>query len=105
MSADQQWPEGMILGSFLRGHRAVTYNGCDWVYLDDGTTADADRPCVKCGISAGGKGRPDACLGWLPGVDFACCGHGVPGQEYVKASGVVYPSVAEWRAAVNEAAL
>ncbi len=30
--------------------------------------------------------RPDPCLGWLPGVEFACCGHGARGgfpQGYI----------------------
>lgn len=29
-------------------------------------------------------GKPDPCLGMLPGVEFACCGHGETDMGYVK---------------------
>ena len=40
-----------------------------------------ERPCPHCGLVAGpwtpdGEMAPDPCLGWLPGVRYACCGHG-----------------------------
>jgi hypothetical protein len=34
-----------------------------------------ERPCRACGRSCGGQ-CPDPCLGVLPGVSYACCGHG-----------------------------
>ena len=34
------------------------------------------QPCPKCGQLPTDEGH-DACLGELPGVKFACCGHGV----------------------------
>jgi hypothetical protein len=34
------------------------------------------RPCAKCGKLPTKEGH-DACLGTLPGVIDACCGHGV----------------------------
>jgi hypothetical protein len=44
-----------------------------------------ERPCAKCGLMAqpwvGEAMTPDPCLGWLPGVQFACCGHGQPMDE------------------------
>jgi hypothetical protein len=67
---------------------------CDGVFFDD------TRPCVACGISVESDG-PDPCLGLLDGVDAACCGHGVPGEEYVVANGIRYESVEEWREAVG----
>ncbi len=52
----------------------------DWFYLD-GELADKIRICPKC-HKMPENGR-DACLGELPGVESACCGHGVrPG--YIK---------------------
>ena len=33
------------------------------------------KPCGKCGKLLPESG-PDPCLGMLPGVRFACCGHG-----------------------------
>jgi hypothetical protein len=31
--------------------------------------------CPECGLARGADGY-DPCLGELPGVNFACCGHG-----------------------------
>jgi len=28
--------------------------------------------------------KPDPCLGYLPGVKFACCGHGESDEGYIK---------------------
>lgn len=35
------------------------------------------KTCQRCGLFAAWA-EPDPCLGVLPGVKFACCGHGVP---------------------------
>jgi hypothetical protein len=55
----------------------------DWRYADTGEpcpgnpmTEGAERPCTFCGRLADPDG-PDPCLGWLPGVQNACCGHGI----------------------------
>jgi len=37
--------------------------------------------CKKCDKVRDGK-SPDPCLGYLPGVSYACCGHGE--QGYIK---------------------
>jgi hypothetical protein len=34
------------------------------------------EPCPRCGYVKQILGEPDGCLGRLPGVSFACCGHG-----------------------------
>ena len=60
--------------SLARGHE-ISWDGVRWVY-EDGTPADVERPCVKCGRTAT-PGSPDPCLGTLPDVTAACCGHGV----------------------------
>lgn len=39
------------------------------------------RDCGACGQRVD-KEKPDPCLGWLPGVNFACCGHG-EGNGYI----------------------
>lgn len=36
------------------------------------------RKCASCERPVE-RGMPDPCLGMLPGVRFACCGHGGPG--------------------------
>lgn len=47
-----------------------------WLYQDDSTPAEVDRPCVKCDLMPILEGY-DACLGHIPGASSACCGHGV----------------------------
>lgn len=44
------------------------------------------RPCVKCGkiFEGSNLGDADPCLGELPGVDNACCGHGVKELSYIR---------------------
>lgn len=32
--------------------------------------------CPKCQLKRVFYGAPDPCLGWLPGLKYACCGHG-----------------------------
>lgn len=41
--------------------------------------------CTQCGVWV--ADGPDACLGLLPGVTNACCGHGDSGQAYVQLGG------------------
>jgi hypothetical protein len=41
------------------------------------TRSEPDRLCAKCGELCV-RGEPDPCLGYLPGVAHACCGHGEP---------------------------
>jgi hypothetical protein len=68
-----------------RGHRIV-WDGNLWRYADDGTPAEdwggMARPCVRCGQMPTPEGH-DACLGTLPNVSAACCGHGVR-EPYIK---------------------
>ena len=42
----------------------------------------SERRCTVCGAMVG-PDRPDACLGKLPGVREACCGHGQPRNAYI----------------------
>lgn len=67
--------------SSTRGNVIEYINGV-WCY-EDGTPALHERPCTKCGRIAD-KDGPDPCLGYLPGVEFACCGHGDPRRAYIK---------------------
>lgn len=90
-----------MTSSYFRGH-PIVWDGAQWVYEDTRTPAGFGkevRPCRKCGLVFEGsnEGDPDPCLGNLPGVDNACCGHGVPDQSYIRfTSGVVvrgFPAV------------
>jgi len=65
----------MITG-YSRGYPIVYLNG-RWVYADNGIPIEQEeRPCARCGKIPTKEGH-DACLGTLPGVVSACCGHGV----------------------------
>ena len=66
----------MSLSSTRRGHKIISTDGYKWVYADNGESADIDRPCKRCGRMPTPEGY-DACLGYIPGVKSACCGHGV----------------------------
>ncbi|MEY8001594.1 hypothetical protein AB8U03_15600 [Clostridium sp. Mt-5] len=65
----------MTITSYNNGN-LIYYRNKQWLY-EDGTSIDKEnRPCPKCGKMPTKKGY-DACLGYIPGVINACCGHGV----------------------------
>jgi len=61
-------------------HRGHPIEWCEnnayWRYVEN-----EERPCVECHVVAE-PGGPDPCLGRLPGVRAACCGHGDPRDAY-----------------------
>lgn len=66
-----------------RGH-PIAFEDGRWVYRDTGTpTVGSDRPCGHCGKGRTAEGH-DGCLGTLPGVMNACCGHGIEGEAYIQ---------------------
>lgn len=71
--------------STVGGHLvAYDYEHEVWRYLDSGIAVPDwfPRRCPKCGKMSTPEGY-DACLGYIPGADSACCGHGIePG--YIK---------------------
>lgn len=77
----------MTITSFLRGHPIEWCpERAEWVFCDTGdSTAGAwmGRPCGHCGAGATVEGH-DGCLGTLPGVMNACCGHGQAEEAYVQ---------------------
>ena len=54
---------------------------CGDTYCDTGESTSIERPCPRCGEMPTEEGH-DACLGTLPGVVNACCGHGVEIWNY-----------------------
>ena len=82
----------MTTKSYFRGHPIIWIGDPDtgrWVYKDNmedlPATGGKTRPCKKCGELYGlGEGEVDPCLGILPGVDNACCGHGVSEESYIR---------------------
>jgi hypothetical protein len=62
-----------VLKDISRGNK----NSCDVQSKEDHLDPSKPQiPCVKCGKFPTKEGH-DACLGTLPGVIDACCGHGV----------------------------
>lgn len=71
--------------ALLRGHEIEEIDG-QFYYVDNGeptVTTWKDRPCGHCGKHNSPQGH-DACLGTLPGVMNACCGHGDANQAYIQ---------------------
>lgn len=67
-----------MITSHDKGHLIIwDENLDDWIYADDKTIVRYNpRSCPRCGHMPTEEGY-DYCLGKLPGVLNACCGHGV----------------------------
>lgn len=75
----------MTVKSKMNGHDIEYVNG-DWVYSDTKESTinqHGTRSCSHCEKFCTPEGH-DACLGTLPGVTNACCGHGVLNDAYVQ---------------------
>lgn len=75
----------MELSAQSMGHAITTVNGV-WIYVDTGLPfpepgEPPDRACAYCKLDAtycdDCNDWHDPCLGHLPNVAHACCGHGV----------------------------
>jgi len=66
-----------MITSYKIGH-IIEYNieNSKWYYLDNKEEANYFKPCPLCGNMPTKEGY-DFCLGKLPGVKNACCGHGI----------------------------
>lgn len=62
--------------SYSRGHKIEYTPLTGWVYADTSEPYADNRSCALCGLSCV-PGGPDPCLGMLPYVASACCGHGI----------------------------
>ena len=75
----------MTAKSHFRGHEIEYLNG-EWVFSDtkeSTVTTYETRPCGHCNEYATPEGH-DPCLGTLPRVMNACCGHGNVSEAYVQ---------------------
>ncbi len=73
----------MAVRSMWRGHE-IEETADVWRFADTHEpTVGSNRPCGHCGKFPTVDGH-DACLGTLPGVRNACCGHGVVTDAYVQ---------------------
>lgn len=66
----------MTAHGHIRGHHVTHDPTLGWVD-DRGTHGDdlMTQSCAACGLHPTPEGH-DGCLGELPGVESACCGHG-----------------------------
>lgn len=62
----------MVTGYSL-GYK-IEYINNQWIYSDTKESIDKSRPCKYCGKYPTKEGY-DGCLGYLPNVTSACCGH------------------------------
>lgn len=99
----ENWKDAWFLVNNVAGHDVYEVIGCDpaigqegkqfFFYQDTKEPCDIfnPRPCKKCGKGKTEKGH-DACIADLPGVEFACCGHGNSNNTpYIKfTNGVVW---------------
>ncbi len=72
--------------SKLRGHK-IEYTNKEWLYCDTKKSTiltHKDRECGNCGRHKTKDGH-DSCLGIIPGVINACCGHGNKDEAYLQA--------------------
>lgn len=67
-----------------RGHRIEKHNDI-YVYSDTKQPVpdNINRACGHCGLENTKEGH-DGCLGTLPGLMNACCGHGNTSEAYVQ---------------------
>lgn len=73
---DKLLDEDTTITGYKRGHKYLYDGKKTEVYADTGEITDTERPCKRCGRMSTPEGH-DACIGHLPGVIGACCGHGV----------------------------
>lgn len=74
----------MAEGLSYRGHKIELHEGV-YVYSDtkQPVPGNVNRACGHCGLENTKEGH-DGCLGTLPYVMNACCGHGNDSDAYVQ---------------------
>ena len=66
-----------MITSTTRGHKTIINKDGIEFYADTMVPVKwEERPCVKCGKMPTKEGY-DACIGYIPGIKSACCGHGI----------------------------
>jgi len=69
------------LVTFIRGYEVECEEGRDYTKEDERSCVFCGRPPLQCASELGSGA--DACLGILPKVKAACCGHGDPECAYI----------------------
>lgn len=68
-----------------RGHDIEAYNNEKWLFSDSRklVSENININCGNCGEESTVEGH-DGCLGTIPNIMNACCGHGVESECYVQ---------------------
>ena len=86
----------MTAASRWRGH-LIEWRDGQYIFCDTGESVEKTwrgRFCGRCSQPTPASGH-DACLGTLPGVMNACCGHGEAEEAYVQLDdGTIIPGQA-----------
>ena len=76
MTTDYVYEDSFIFGHRVRWDKEKE----EWYYAETGAPNTSEifneLSCPKCGLKPTSDGH-DPCIANLPGVKFACCGHGV----------------------------
>lgn len=67
---------------YVRGHLAVALESGDFFYVDPLEPCEYNRPCINCNKFPTKEGY-DACIGFIPNIKAACCGHGIDEHAYI----------------------
>ena len=87
--------------STYRGHKIHSSPSENWYFTETGqrVSDNPDIQCKHCDKPNHPNGH-DGCLGELPFVNNACCGHGELGMTYVQFKGKNLYCVRGWKASV-----
>ena len=87
----------MTAKQYIRGHE-IYYNETkkEWLYCDDDSPASVERPCKRCGHMPLDNGE-DWCLGHIPNIKNACCGHGAEEGYFQLENGKTFREEVEFR--------
>lgn len=75
----------MAVTSKFRGHKIECINN-EWIFCETGKFVKEtwkEMPCGYCNVKDTAVGH-DGCLGTLPGIMNACCGHGRVNEAFLQ---------------------
>ena len=70
-----------MITSTSRGWEIV-FESNQWIWADTKESITKERGCKKCGELPTKEGH-DACLGYIKGAKYACCGHGLISKSII----------------------
>ena len=77
-----------LITGYYFGHKIYSEDGINYFYDDNNKKVPEKRKCPKCNEYPT-EDDHDPCIKNLPGVKYACCGHGVEEGYVVFENGIV----------------